>query len=181
MKPVDLGPANLHPLRNQSVQEPAPDTTQNTPETQGTDTSPSVEVTLSADAQVFLQQGGPPPHSTAGKARQALGATSGLASVPFGKIVSAIAHGINPASLIAIPEETGETAPQDDEGVVDSPILGEPVASEEPVEEPIVEDPPVEEPIVQETPADASDPILQDADIALALLSQDTEEEDLLF
>ncbi len=171
MRPIDLGPANLHPLRNQSVQEPTANTTQNTPETQGSDTSPSVEVTLSADAQAFLQQGGPAPHSTAGKARQALGSTSGLESVPFGKIVSAIARGISPASLIATTEETGETAPQDGEGVVDSPIVGEPVAG----------DAPTEEPIVLETPADASDPILQDADIALALLSQDTEEEDLLF
>lgn len=171
MKPVDFGPAALHLPRNQGVQQPTADTNQETQDTQGTDSSgPAVEVALSEDAETFLQQGGPASHSTAGRARMALGQFEGLQSLPFGKIVSALARGIDPASLIATTEETGETPPEDSEPVV-APLS---------VEEAPVEEEPAEEPVVGETPDDTPDPILQGEDIALALLSQDGEEEPLL-
>lgn len=171
MKPVDFGPAALHLPRNQGVQEPTADTNDETQGTQGSDSpDPAVEVTLSEDAETFLQQGGPASHSTAGRARKTLVQSEGLQALPFGKIVSALARGIDPASLIATTEETGETPPEDSEPVV-APLS---------VEEALLGEEPADEPIVDETPAETSDPILQGEDIALALLSQDGEEEPLL-
>lgn len=114
-------PPGLERLHNSPFSSPQETTA---PETQPSVEDSGVEVVLSPEAQAFLNfESGAfgPAHSTAAKARFAVSLTPGLENLPFGKVVSALAHGIDPATLIAQPQDHQE---QEDplEGVEESAI-----------------------------------------------------------
>lgn len=89
---------------------------------------PAVQVDLSEDAQSFLVEHGKSADSTAHQARAAIGANPDLAALPFGKVVSAVAHGDDPAALLVDPDsaETSSDLVDDPEGVPsDDPAEGD--------------------------------------------------------
>lgn len=167
MKPVDFGivPPGLVRHQNNIVPQTHEEVA---PETQSEGEQGGVEVVLSVEAQELLNfEAGAfgPPHSTAAQARFAVTQTEGLESLPFGKIVSALARGIDPATLIAQPQDpvepgAGEEAPAIEPLTVVAEETEE--GDEIPAAELILE--------AEETP-----PTISGADLALALLTQDEE------
>ncbi len=79
-----------------------------------TEDAPAVHVTLSEEADELLnsattsQAPGKSGDSTAHRARAARSEFAGLHAMPFGNVVSAIARGIDPQSLLAPAGETDD-------------------------------------------------------------------------
>lgn len=93
---------------------------------------PAVEVDLSEDAQSFLNTHGNSAGSTAHRARAAISleGNEALAALPFGKVVSALAHGLDPASLLAEPEGGESTAASAEDPLAEGPLGEDPLAED---------------------------------------------------
>ncbi len=167
MKPVDFGavPPGLARHHNNNV-SPAHDEV--VPATQSEGEEGGVEVVLSVEAQEILNfEGGAfgPAHSTAAQARFAVTQTEGLEGLPFGKVVSALARGIDPSTLIAQPQDPVEPGAGEGDPASD-PLTITAEKTEEDAEIPTAD-------LMFGT--EETVPTISGADLALALLTQDEE------
>lgn len=167
MKPVDSGVVPPGLVRHQNNIVPQTEE-ESTPEPQAGGGDGGVDVVLSVEAQELLNfEAGAfgPPHSTAAQARFAVTQTEGLEGLPFGKVVSALARGIDPSTLIAQPQDPVEPGAGEKAPVID-PLTVSAEETEKGAEFPAAE-------LIlaaEETPSTISG-----ADLALALLTQDEE------
>lgn len=167
MKPVDFGvvPPGLARHQNNITSQTHEEST---PEAQAGGGDGGVEVVLSPEAQEVLNfEAGAfgPAHSTAAQARFAVTQTEGLEGLPFGKVVSALARGIDPSTLIAQPQDPVEPEAGEEEPVID-PLTLSAEETEEGDEIPAAE-------LILGT--EETIPTISGADLALALLAQDEE------